>query len=74
MTAATIVTAIQQEYNANPQMLDFYTTQHLSGENRKQLRQEVMRLITGNERPAAKCTVFAVATQLKYYYSQPRLF
>lgn len=74
MKAATIVTAIEQQYKENPQALDFYTTQHLSGENRKELRQEVMRLITGNERPAAKCTVFAIATQLKYYYSQPRLF
>lgn len=53
---------------------DLLVSQHIAGDDKKALRQEIYRQTTGERRPQGKCTVLAVSDALFASFHQYSLF
>jgi len=68
------VAALKLVYQDNTKQWDFIAAQYISGDDKTGLRQEIIRIITGEKRPLTKCSVFATADVLKNSFNQISLF
>jgi hypothetical protein len=70
-----VIESLKQIYRGgNNAAFDFYVMQHVSGDNNKELRREIIMQITGERKPLTKCSTFATADVLKNSFQQYSLF
>lgn len=74
MKASQIVDSLRNVYTGNRTQFDFSVNQHLNGDHNKTLRQEVLKIATGEKKPLTQCTPGAVSTALQAKFDQPELF
>lgn len=72
--AANVINKLKEVYNGENSNFDFYVSQWITGDFNKPLRQEIIKQITGEKKPASQCGMYAVADALKTNFQQFNLF
>ena len=72
--ATNTINRLKEVYTGDNSSFDFFVSQWVTGDTNKALRQEIVRQITGEKKPASKCGMYAVADVLKYSFQQYSLF
>ena len=68
--AINIINRMKEYYCSDRFQFDFYIAQFLSGNGNKQLRRGIVKQLTGEDRPASKCGMYAVSDILKSSFEQ----
>lgn len=71
-TAHKKIDVLKQSFTSNRFAFDIKVQQHLSRD--KELRKEVVRILTGQVLPYNKCTTYNIADLLSASFSQYSLF
>lgn len=72
--ATNTIAQLKEIYLTNRPSFDFYVSQYVSGDSNKELRREIIRQMTGEEKPLTKCGMYAVSDILQTSFSQYQLF
>jgi hypothetical protein len=65
---------LQKSYNDEPRSFDFYASMIIAGDQNKRLRQDIVKVLTGEVKPVSKCGIYAVIDHLKANFQQSKLF
>lgn len=68
------IEAIRQRQDEQPENLDFLCAMYVAGDRNKDLRRDIMQILTGESLPLSKCGMYAVSNQLKAHFAQLQLF
>lgn len=80
MQADLVIANLKKAYNSqsnvghNRTMFDFLVNQYVNGDHNKQLRQEIIKVVTGQSKPLTQCTIFAVSNCLRNNFDQLSIF
>lgn len=72
--AQQVIETLRSEYSSNRFQFDFNVSMYIAGDSNKTLRQEIIKLVTGEKRPLTKCGMHAVSDLLKAKFEQHTLF
>ena len=72
--AEATIEAIRKQEQERPENLDFLCAMYIAGDRNKELRREMMHILTGESLPLSKCGMYAVSNQLKVHFAQLQLF
>jgi hypothetical protein len=74
--AKHLIETLRRQYTADRFTFDLSIAMYISGDSNKRLRQEIMQILTGEQKPRAlsKCGMYAVSDMLKAHYEQMKLF
>jgi len=72
--ATNTINTLKALFTGDRLALDLLAGQYIAGDDKRALRQEICRQITGERRPQGKCTVLAVSDVLHASFHQYSLF
>jgi hypothetical protein len=74
LTPNQVITELRQAFINDRFQFDMLCTTYLSGDHNKQLRKDVVKIVTAEDRPSTKCGLFAVSDILRGHFNQQTLF
>lgn len=69
-----LINKLQALYNGDRFAFEMASSIYLAGEEKKDLRHQIIYQVTGRRLPIKKCTHLAAAAALKIKFDQPTLF
>lgn len=74
LTAEKVIEELRTVYNGNRFQFDFAVSQWIAGDHNKELRRQIVKILTAETRPLTKCGMYAVSDVLKNNFDQIKLF
>ena len=74
LKATNTINSLKEVYMKDIRCFDFYVSQYISGDGNKGLRQEIVKQLTGEDKPKSKCGMYAVSDTLRNSFTQYSLF
>lgn len=73
-SAAGTIEKLRAVFTQDQFHFDFQCSMYLAGPKNKELRREIMKIVTTEEKPLSQCGLGAVSTALTNHFSQLQLF
>lgn len=72
--AEQVIEKLREQYEKDDFHFTLFCAQWIAGDQNKQLRQDIMEKLTGEQIPKSKCGLIAVEKQLAATFKQYQLF
>lgn len=72
--ATDIINQLKESFINDSGLFDFHCSQYISGATNREIRQEIVRQLTGEVKPLTQCGMYAAADIMKASFQQYSLF
>jgi len=72
--ATSTIAKLKEVFELDSFQFSFNCSMHLAGNNKRELRREIIFQLTGEQRPLSRCSLFATEDILKISFQQYSLF